>query len=854
MFWLNDVSGRTLTFLLALFSLTASFPSIGQEFRAVWVDTFNPAMRSASEVTTLVNEARAANFNAIIVEVRKRGDAYYNSLFEPKATDVSPQSFDPLADLIAKAHNTNNGARIEVHAWIVSFNIWNNQTTLPSQLNHPFRLHPEWLTQNEAGVQWGDGNYAFDPGHPGAQEHTYNVAMDIVSRYDVDGLNFDYIRYAGKEWGYNPVSVARFNERFGRTGQPGQDDPDWKQFRRDQVSAVVRKVYLNTIAIKPHVKISADTICFAPGPTSPSGWFSSAAWTDVLQDWRGWMEEGILDISIPMAYFDQRRWATAWTNWSNFAKDHQYNRHTAIGPGVYLNTMSNVLFQMRHTRLPSATGRFGTGVAAYSYNRPVTNDTPRSTFFAAMTQTNTSRLYETNATAIFATPATPPVMPWKTAPTRGHLKGFVTTLISNLPLDGATVTLTGPTNRTLRTDPSGFFGAVDLPLGSYTLTASFPDLSTRATGFVAVAGSVVTRNIALPSTAASLFNVAVVTGGRSAIITWNSTEPGTSRVQYGLTTGYNQITSPTSALVTNHSVLLNNLLPGTNYFFAVVTQSGTNIHRSDGWTFSTAGELIVDNTAATFSGTWITASSSVDKYGADYRYIGTETGGSTASAIFTPAIAVRGNYDVFIWYPQGGNRSTNTPAIISFQNGSTSVITRVNQEINGGGWRQVGTNLTFRSGSIGNVRIGNGTGEPDQIVVADAVRFLYRADQDTPTGTTVPDWWAFHYFGSNVNATADHDLDGYADWIEYLAGTNPMDAASGLTLALQQQPDNTFQATFAPYAAGRSYQLERKAGTNAWETLSSLTPTIGSQGNGWFTVTNDLEQVSWFRVRVDWAP
>src|SRR5687767_12269989 len=123
------------------------------EFRALWVDTFHAALRNSSEVTQLVNEARTNNFNAVIVEVRKRGDAYYNSLFEPKATDVSPQSFDPLADLISKAHN--GGRRIEVHAWITTYLA--SQSTPPTQTNHPFNLHPEWLSQDVNGATF-DGS------------------------------------------------------------------------------------------------------------------------------------------------------------------------------------------------------------------------------------------------------------------------------------------------------------------------------------------------------------------------------------------------------------------------------------------------------------------------------------------------------------------------------------------------------------------------------------------------------------------------------------------------------------------------------------------------------------------------
>ncbi|HXG47184.1 MAG TPA: family 10 glycosylhydrolase, partial [Methylomirabilota bacterium] len=202
----------------------------GQEFRALWVDAFHAGFRTPAEVTQLLADARAGHFNAVIVEVRKRGDAYYDSRFEPRATDISPAGYDPLADLIARAHDPAQGPRLEVHAWIVTYPIWASQSTTPPQANHPYNLHPDWLTRNNAGATWNGGHFAFDPGHPGVQQHTFNVAMDLISRYDLDGLNFDYVRYSGREWGYNPVAVERFNRRFGRTGQPAIDDPLWLQF------------------------------------------------------------------------------------------------------------------------------------------------------------------------------------------------------------------------------------------------------------------------------------------------------------------------------------------------------------------------------------------------------------------------------------------------------------------------------------------------------------------------------------------------------------------------------------------------------------------------------------------------
>jgi len=357
-------------------------------------------------------------------------------------------------------------------------------------------------------------------------------------------------------------------------------------------------------------------------------------------------------------------------------------------------------------------------------------------------------------------------------------------------------------------------------------------------------------NVTAPST---LFNVAVIPGGRSAIITWRSTNAADSQVEFGLTPSYGLATQRDLQLVTNHAVLLSGLEPGTSYFFGVISRVGGNTYRSDGGSFATAGEMVMDNTEAGFTGNWLSGNSSPDKYGSDYRYITNAPGGNTASAIYTPEIGVPGNYDVYVWYPQGGNRSTNTPVAIFYNGGTASV--RINQETGGGGWRLVSSNLSFRSGSSGFVRIGNGTGEsPGQVVMADAVRFVYRADQEIPNGEAVPDWWAFHYFGSNVNAQADHDGDGYADWAEYLTGTIPTDAASNVRFDLQLQDPTTLRAGFTPYVPGRRYQVERRSDGSSWETLTNLAVTVGPNGGAWITLTNTFEPLNLYRLRIDWAP
>ncbi len=514
---------------LGVFLLAQAAPAqANPEFRAFWADAFHDGFKTPAQVTKLVADMRAANCNAIMVQARKRGDAYYNSSYEPKATDIS-SSFDPLQDLIDKAHNTSGGPRIEVHAWIVAYTLWNRQITPPVQTNHPYLLHPDWLTQDNTGATWNGSNYEFDPGLPEVQQYLFDIAMDIVSRYDVDGLNWDHIRYDDNTWGYHPGTVARFHARHGGAGTPSPTAPAWMQFRRDQVSALVRKSYLCGIALKPWVKMSTCCNTRAPGITTTAEWPTSASYSSTLQDWRAWLEEGIVDMATPMTYFDANTWGSAWAKWTTFQKDHRYNRHVVVGPGIYLNTISNSLYQLHNARTPSPGGNYLDGICMYSYAVTSDDGLPQSTFFNALVAPSP---YDPNPVPVFPTPVSPPVMAWKASPAKGHLKGFVYGGSTGTPLDGAVLQLTGPLSRTLTNDGTGFYGAVDLPPGTYLVSAGFAGFEPQTNAVVITAGNVSTLDFTLglfglrfhsPSIVAGQFRAALSGHGSNAVVVFAST-------------------------------------------------------------------------------------------------------------------------------------------------------------------------------------------------------------------------------------------------------------------------------------------------------------------------------------------
>lgn len=192
--------------LLALFVVIVRTPVWSTtEFRGLCVDAFNPGFKSHEQVTQTVNAAREGNFNAIIVQVRKRGDAYYNSHFEPKALDMAAD-YDPLAAIVSQAH----AAGLQVHAWISVYEVKYENKWANTPAGNVAETHPEWLTASRDGTKSvNNGRVCLDPGVPGVQDHIVSVIADIAANYAVDGIHLEGARYWGRDSGITrPVSTC----------------------------------------------------------------------------------------------------------------------------------------------------------------------------------------------------------------------------------------------------------------------------------------------------------------------------------------------------------------------------------------------------------------------------------------------------------------------------------------------------------------------------------------------------------------------------------------------------------------------------------------------------------------------
>jgi len=352
------------SFLCGLSLLTASpTPSpapiaLGPpEYRAIWVDAFHAGIKSGAQVERLIADARRANLNTLIVQVRKTGDAYFNHSDEPRAKDiVGPADFDPLAYVIRLAHASE--PRIEVHAWVNTF--------FSGQGSRVYAQHgDEWGNRTADGQT---GGY-LDPGVPEVQIYMHRVFMDLAQSYDIDGIHLDFVRHPGADWGYSPSSVGPYMAATGATSAPDPGDPQWQAWRRARVTAFVRDLHHDLQQQKPSVKLSAALICFGGGPVTASDWTSTSAYSSVFQDWREWIVKGYLDFAVPMNYDSE--WSARQQGWFGrwlaFEKDSGFANRVVIGVGAFLNYPEDALAQVRRVLSASPGGNRVLGVAIYSY-------------------------------------------------------------------------------------------------------------------------------------------------------------------------------------------------------------------------------------------------------------------------------------------------------------------------------------------------------------------------------------------------------------------------------------------------------------------------------------------------------
>ena len=377
-------------------------PALDREFRGVWIATVanidwpsKPGLstdQQKAELISLLNRAADLKLNAVIFQVRPACDAMYASQIEPWSEYLTgtmgkaPQPFyDPLAFAITEAHKRG----MELHAWFNPYRALHKSHVGNISRDHISKTHPE-LVRSYGEYLW------LDPGERVVQEYSLRVVMDVVKRYDVDGVQFDDYFYP------DPTGV---NRDF-------PDEPSWKKYgaqgkltrgdwRRENVNAFISRIYSSIKAAKPWVKFGVSPFgIWRPG--DPPQITGSDAYNKFYADSRRWLVNGWVDYFSPQLYWriDQKEQSfPVLLNW--WAQ--QNPRHRNIWPGLSAAYNSSQQWdvgeipeQIRLLRRQPATD----GFIFYNATSLLTNS-PRA-----------DALRRTLKTSFTAQPALVPASPW----------------------------------------------------------------------------------------------------------------------------------------------------------------------------------------------------------------------------------------------------------------------------------------------------------------------------------------------------------------------------------------------------------------------------------------------------------
>jgi uncharacterized lipoprotein YddW (UPF0748 family) len=341
-------------------------PEPNREFRAAWVATLKnidwpsrPELtvpQQKAELIGLLDTAARLRLNAIILQVRTACDALYESNLEPwseyltgKMGQAPAPFYDPLAFAVSEAHQRG----IEVHAWFNPYRARHTSAFSPIARNHISRTRPD-LVKSYGTQLW------LDPGNKEVQDYSLRVVLDVVNRYDIDGVHFDdyFYPYPEKDQRNQPIVFPDWSTwNHYREGGGTLARDDW---RRENVNGFLRRVAAGIKQRKPWVKFGISPFgIWRPG--FPGQIKGLDAYSVLFADSRKWLMEGLCDYLAPQLYWPSERTEQSFPvllEW--WRAQNTMGRH--LWPGIaHGNGAAEVIHQIRQSRQrrPSDRGNAG---------------------------------------------------------------------------------------------------------------------------------------------------------------------------------------------------------------------------------------------------------------------------------------------------------------------------------------------------------------------------------------------------------------------------------------------------------------------------------------------------------------
>jgi len=384
-------------------------PATKREFRGVWIATIGnkdfPSKAGLSteaqiqEIKNMLDYLKAQGINAVIFQVRPASDALYKSDIEPWSKWITGKQgkapepvYDPLQVMIEECHKR----QMELHAWFNPYRAVLNvkyaeKDTLAK--NHISRLRPHWTVEY-------DNKLYLNPGLPEVRRYVTGVIMDVVKRYDIDGVHFDDYFYpmTPGEPDFNDVKTYE---------QYGKNFTDKNAWRRNNVNELILAIHENIQKTKPYIKfgISPSGI-WRHRSRDPKGSKTSGgvpAYDDLHADALTWLQEGWIDYIAPQLYWSIGHSKVDYETLANWWSENTFGKHLYIGQASF-KTLDN---------LGDKNWDKWELIEEMVLNRNIP-EVQGSIFFSATDfQKNPNFITDSLSKAFFPYPALPPTMPWK---------------------------------------------------------------------------------------------------------------------------------------------------------------------------------------------------------------------------------------------------------------------------------------------------------------------------------------------------------------------------------------------------------------------------------------------------------
>ncbi|MFA6357592.1 MAG: family 10 glycosylhydrolase [Candidatus Omnitrophota bacterium] len=326
--------------------------------KGVWVSVFTAkkVLYSKEGVHNLIARCKQAKVNEIYLQIFQSGNAYYDSkICDRSKYDqmIKSAGLDTL-DLLLREAQENN---ISVFVWINVLSLGNNyKANILTKYGNSILTRDQYQRPSKTSANMEIDKYYLredmiflEPGDPRVEEYILTIINEIINRYPlISGVHLDYVRYPspvpfvpgtrfnkfGLTYGYGVRNVERFKDKTGLNSLETLNNEDeylaWDNWKRQQLTDLVRKISGLVKVKSPGLLVSCAVISLA-----------ERAYSNAFQDWSAWLEDGIIDYVVLMAYTKDNQFAKEIVK---SALGHRGKGKIYIGIGAFLMKNNPDLF------------------------------------------------------------------------------------------------------------------------------------------------------------------------------------------------------------------------------------------------------------------------------------------------------------------------------------------------------------------------------------------------------------------------------------------------------------------------------------------------------------------------------